>query len=80
MRWDRESNHSKQEGVHFLQIWIVPERRGLPPWYEQKHFTAADKGGRLLLVASHDGVGGSVTVHQDVRPRHSRAALRAAAS
>jgi redox-sensitive bicupin YhaK (pirin superfamily) len=59
-----EWNHSKTEPVHFLQIWIVPEKKGLPPGYEQKSF-GDDAKNRLRLVASHDGRDGSVTVHQD---------------
>ncbi|MGA9665455.1 MAG: pirin family protein [Gallionella sp.] len=51
--------------VHFLQIWIEPERRGMEPGYEQKYFSPEDKRGRLRLVASQDGREGSVTVHQD---------------
>jgi len=61
-----EFNASQHELVHLLQIWILPERKGLPPGYEQKAFSASDKRGRLLLVASRDGRDGSVTVHQDV--------------
>jgi redox-sensitive bicupin YhaK (pirin superfamily) len=60
-----EFNHSKKEEVHFLQIWLLPERDGLPPSYEQKTFGDDDKRGRLRLVASRDGREGSVTVHQD---------------
>ena len=56
------------EGVtHFLQIWIEPSVSGIPPSYEQKHFTAAEKRGRLRLIASPDGAEGSVTIHQDAR-------------
>ena len=61
-----EYNHSDREPVHFLQIWIVPERNGLKPGYEQKDFPAADKRGNLRLVGSRDGRKGSVTIHQDV--------------
>src|SRR5687767_6066946 len=61
-----EFNGSRAEEVHFLQIWILPERAGLAPGYEQKHFSDADKRARLRLVASPDGRDGSVTVHQDV--------------
>ena len=60
-----EFNASKTEGVRFLQIWILPERPGLAPGYEQKSFPAAERQGRLRLVASRDGRDGSVTVHQD---------------
>jgi quercetin 2,3-dioxygenase len=52
--------------VHFLQIWILPERRGLAPGYEQRAFPLDAKRDGLLLVASRDGRDGSVTVHQDV--------------
>jgi quercetin 2,3-dioxygenase len=61
-----EFNHSKSEGVHFLQIWIQPERDGIAPSYEQKHFTEDERRGRLRLVGSRDGRDGSVTIHQDV--------------
>jgi redox-sensitive bicupin YhaK (pirin superfamily) len=61
-----EYNASKTEPVHFLQIWILPGKPGLAPGYEQKTFTAADKLGRLRVVASPDGRDGSVTVHADV--------------
>jgi redox-sensitive bicupin YhaK (pirin superfamily) len=60
-----EFNHSKQEPVHFLQIWVMPDRQGLPPRYDQKTFADADKRGRLRLVASADGRDGSVVIHQD---------------
>jgi hypothetical protein len=61
-----EYNASRTELVHFLQIWIVPERRGLKPSYEQKAFPTETRKGVLRLVASPDGRGGSLTVHQDV--------------
>jgi redox-sensitive bicupin YhaK (pirin superfamily) len=57
-----EFNHSSSEPVHFLQIWIIPATRGAPAGYEQKHFSEADKRGRLRLVASPDGREGSVRV------------------
>jgi len=60
-----EFNASKSESVRFLQLWILPERPGLPPGYEQKSFPPAERQGRLRLVASRDGREGSVTVHQD---------------
>ena len=60
-----EYNHSPTEPVHLLQIWIVPETAGLPPGYEQRDFPAAERRGRLRLVASRDGRDGSVTIHQD---------------
>ncbi len=59
-----EFNHAK-DVTHFLQIWIEPSVTGIPPSYEQKHFDAASKRGRLRLVASPDGREGSVTIHQD---------------
>ena len=61
-----EFNASKTDPVHFLQIWIVPEKRGLEPNYEQKTFSEADKRGKLRLIGSRDGRDGSVTIHQDV--------------
>ena len=61
-----EFNASKTDAVHFLQIWIVPEKRGAAPGYEQRNFTVDEKRGRLRLVASPDGRDGSVTVRQDV--------------
>ncbi len=61
-----EFNASQSDPVHFLQIWIVPEKKGLAPSYEQKTFSTADKRGRLRLVGSRDGREGSVTIHQDV--------------
>ncbi|MBX9965149.1 MAG: pirin family protein [Burkholderiales bacterium] len=60
-----EYNHSPKDLVHFLQIWIEPQARGIPPSYEQKNFPAEDKQGRLRLVASPDGRDGSVRIHQD---------------
>jgi len=60
-----EFNASKTEPVHFLQIWILPDRDGLPPSYDQRSFTEADKRGRLRLVASPDARDGSVQIHQD---------------
>jgi redox-sensitive bicupin YhaK (pirin superfamily) len=61
-----EYNASSTDPVHFLQIWILPERKGIEPGYEQKAFPAAERTGKLRLVASRDGREGSVTVHQDV--------------
>ena len=60
-----EFNGSKTEPVHFLQIWIQPDKAGHPPSYEEKTFSDAEKRGRLRLVASRDGRDGSVTIHQD---------------
>ena len=60
-----EFNASNREIVHFLQIWIEPDRQGIAPGYEQKHFDAPQKRGRLRLIASPDGREGSVTIHQE---------------
>jgi redox-sensitive bicupin YhaK (pirin superfamily) len=62
-----EFNPSATEEVHFLQIWLLPEALRLPPGYEQKHFTAADKRGRLRLIAAHDAADGAVVIHQQAR-------------
>ena len=62
-----EFNPSATEEVHFLQIWVLPEALRLAPGYEQKHFTAADKRGRLRLIAAHGGEDGAVLIHQDAR-------------
>ncbi len=62
-----EFNHDKAGTTHFLQIWIEPAVTGIPPSYEQKHFDAASKRGRLRLIASPDGAEGSVKLHQDAR-------------
>ena len=62
-----EFNASRTEPVHFLQIWIIPERAGLPPSYEQKTFSAAERDGRLRLVAAPDGRDGALVIHQDIR-------------
>jgi redox-sensitive bicupin YhaK (pirin superfamily) len=60
-----EFNGSKTDPVHFLQIWIQPNQQGIPPSYEEKHFAAEEKQGRLRLIASGDGREGSVLIHQD---------------
>jgi hypothetical protein len=60
-----EFNASRSDPVHFLQIWLVPTKRGLAPSYEQKTFSQADKRGRLRVVAAPDGRDGSVTIHAD---------------
>lgn len=60
-----EFNPSPDEGVHFLQIWIMPIRTGVQPSYEQKYFAPEEKRGRLRLVASSNGRDGSVSIHQD---------------
>ena len=61
-----EFNASRSELVHFLQIWIVPDARGLPPSYEQKSFSLVERRGKLRVVASPDGRDGSVSIHSDV--------------
>jgi len=61
-----EFNHSKQEPVHFLQIWVVPDREGISPRYDQKTFSDSEKRGRLRLIGSPDGREGSIVIHQDV--------------
>ncbi|MBD1547760.1 pirin family protein [Roseibium aggregatum] len=61
-----EYNHSDDDLVHFLQIWIVPERDGLEPGYEQKTFPQVERTDALRLLGSRDARDGSVTIHQDV--------------
>lgn len=61
-----EFNPSAADPVHFLQIWIIPERQGLPPGYEQKTYPMEERRGGLRLIASRDGRDGSLVVHQDV--------------
>lgn len=62
-----EFNHSKKEPVHFLQIWIVPDRKGVQPGYQQLHFPREAKLGKLLLVASNEQRDGLIHVQQDAR-------------
>ena len=62
-----EANPSPKEAVHLLQIWILPDRKGHVPSYEQKSFAESERRGRLCLIASADGADGSVTLHQDVK-------------
>jgi redox-sensitive bicupin YhaK (pirin superfamily) len=62
-----EFNHAQDRATHFLQIWIEPNVHGIAPGYEEKRFDAAEKRGRLRLIASPDGADGSVTIHQDAR-------------
>jgi quercetin 2,3-dioxygenase len=62
-----EFNGSGAEPVHFLQIWLLPDRPGHRPSYEQRTFPAEERRGRLRLVASPDGAEGSTTIHQDAR-------------
>ena len=60
-----EYNHSRTDGVHFLQIWVQPNVTGIVPSYEEKHFKPEDKLGKLRLIASSDGRDGSVLIHQN---------------
>jgi redox-sensitive bicupin YhaK (pirin superfamily) len=60
-----EFNHSSEEPVHFIQIWITPEREGIAPGYEQREFSEDERRGRLRLVASRGGREASLTIHQD---------------
>lgn len=62
-----EYNHQADAPTHFLQIWIIPDRLGVAPGYEEKHFSAQDKRGRLRLIASPQGEDGSVRIHQQAR-------------
>lgn len=62
-----EFNHSKEDPVHLLQIWVLPNQKGHEPGYEQKHFSDDEKRGKLRLIASHQGDEGSVSLNQDVR-------------
>jgi redox-sensitive bicupin YhaK (pirin superfamily) len=62
-----EFNPSRNEQVHFLQIWITPNVQGIEPSYEEKRFDPAEKRGRLQLIASPDRASGSVLIHQDAR-------------
>jgi len=64
-----EFNHAEGQTTHFLQIWLLPDRLGHTPGYEQKAFSEQDKRGRLRLVASPDGREGSVTLHANASLR-----------
>ncbi|AVI62068.1 pirin family protein [Halomonas sp. GFAJ-1] len=61
-----EFNHSKENGLHFLQIWIQPAKRGITPSYEQKHFPVSERQSQWRLVVSQEGREGSVSINQDV--------------
>jgi len=61
-----EQNASKEQLVHLLQIWILPNEQNLSPGYEQKAFSTDERRDQFRLIASEDGRDGSVTVHQDV--------------
>jgi redox-sensitive bicupin YhaK (pirin superfamily) len=60
-----EFNHSRTDPVHFLQIWLVPNKVGIEPAYDQRHFPAEGRRGRLRLLVSPDGRDGSIATHQD---------------
>jgi len=62
-----EFNPSPDEPVHFLQVWIVPAQRGAPPRYQQSHFAAPTKRGRLRLILAPDGADGALQIRQDAR-------------
>ncbi|MDF5724898.1 MAG: pirin family protein [Rhizonema sp. PD37] len=61
-----EFNHSKTEPVHLLQIWILPNRKGIEPRYDQKAFPLEERSGQLRLIAANDGRDGAVQINQDV--------------
>jgi quercetin 2,3-dioxygenase len=61
-----EFNNSASEPVHFLQIWMLPDRQNIAPRYDQRDFPLTEKLGKLRLVASKDGREGSVVIHQDI--------------
>lgn len=61
-----EYNHSPTQEAHFLQIWILPSKTGIPPSYDQKSFSGEFQNGDLVLVASREGRAGSITLNQDV--------------
>jgi redox-sensitive bicupin YhaK (pirin superfamily) len=62
-----EFNPNPSESVHFLQIWIQPDKRNIDPSYEEKRFSAEEKRGRLRLIVSPDRADGSLAIHQDAR-------------
>ncbi|MWV11711.1 quercetin 2,3-dioxygenase [Pseudomonas sp. R-28-1W-6] len=62
-----EYNASSTAPVHFLQIWVVPNAKGIEPRYQQQHFSTEEKRGSLRLVLSPDGQDGSLSINQDVR-------------
>jgi redox-sensitive bicupin YhaK (pirin superfamily) len=62
-----EFNPSDREGVHLLQIWLLPDEKGATPRYGQKTFSAEEKRGKLLLVASKSGENGSIAIRQDAK-------------
>lgn len=62
-----EFNHRADQTTHFLQIWVLPSKRGVAPGYEQKAFSPAEQRGRLRLVVSPDGAEGSLSMSADAR-------------
>jgi redox-sensitive bicupin YhaK (pirin superfamily) len=62
-----EFNHSRTDEVHFLQMWVMPQQKGLEPSYEQKHFPPSERRGRWQPLVSPSGEEGSLKIHQDVR-------------
>jgi redox-sensitive bicupin YhaK (pirin superfamily) len=60
-----EYNPSSEDPVHFLQIWLEPDTTGVPPGYEQRHYSAERRRGRLVLLVSPDGRDGSIAINQD---------------
>jgi redox-sensitive bicupin YhaK (pirin superfamily) len=62
-----EFNHSTELPVHFLQVWILPDRKGVMPRYQQKHFAGSEKRGKFRLIISPDAGDGSLSIYQDVR-------------
>lgn len=62
-----EANGSQSDPVHLLQIWLLPEREGIAPSYEDRHFPEAERRNRLRLIASPDAAEGSAKIHQDAR-------------
>jgi len=62
-----ESNPSATEAAHFLQIWILPDKKGVAPRYEDRAFPIEKRKNRLCMIASPDGAEGSLAIHQDAR-------------
>ena len=62
-----EFNGSEHEPVHFFQIWLLPERRGIPPGYEQKLFPDEERRGTLRVLVAPGGESGAADIHQDAR-------------
>jgi redox-sensitive bicupin YhaK (pirin superfamily) len=75
-----EYNASKDEPAHFLQLWIIPDRRGLPPGYEQKALDLTPRNGGFVLAGGPEGSGAAVTIHQDARMHAARLGAGATAS